>query len=68
MSIYFWEREYKQERGREREGDTESEAGSRLGAVSTEPQADLEPTNCEIMTWAEVGRLTDWAPPGAPMS
>ena len=47
--------------GAEREGDTESEAGSRLWAVSTEPNAGLELTNCEIMTWAEVGRLTDWA-------
>ena len=38
-------------RGRaEREGDTESEAGSRLPAVSTEPDAGLELTNCEIMT------------------
>ena len=35
---------------REREGDTESEAGSRLRAVSTEPDAGLEPTNCEIVT------------------
>ena len=34
----------------EREGDTESEAGSRLGAVSTEPDAGLELSNCEIMT------------------
>ena len=45
----------------EREGDTESEAGSRLRAVSTEPYAGLEPTNCEIMSWAEVGFVTDWA-------
>ena len=45
--------------GAEREGDTESEEGSRLQAVSTEPDAGLELTNCEIMTWAEVGRLTD---------
>ena len=45
----------------EREGDTESEAGSRLWAVSTEPDAGLELTDREIMTWAEVGRLTDWA-------
>ena len=45
----------------QREGDTESEAGSRLWAVSTEPDAGLKPTDCEIMTWAEVGRLTDWA-------
>ena len=31
-------------------GDTESEAGSRLGAVSTEPDTGLKLTNCEIMT------------------
>ena len=37
-------------RGREREEDTESEAGSRLGAVSTEPKAGPKPTSCEIMT------------------
>ena len=36
--------------GSEREGDTESEAGSRLRAVSTEPDAGLEPSNCEITT------------------
>ena len=36
--------------GAEREGDTESETGSRLRAVSTEPDAGLEPTNREIMT------------------
>ena len=47
--------------GAEREGDTESEAGSRLWAVSTEPNAGLKLTNREIMTWAEVGRSTDWA-------
>ena len=35
---------------RETEGDTESEAGSRLPGVSTEPDAGLEPTNREIMT------------------
>ena len=34
----------------EREGDTESEAGSRLCAVSTEPDAGLELTDREIMT------------------
>ena len=47
--------------GREKEGDTESEAGSRLWAVSTEPDTKLELMNCEIMTWAEVGGLTDSA-------
>ena len=34
----------------EREGDTESKAGSRLQAVSTEPDVGLELMNCEIMT------------------
>ena len=42
-------------------GDTESDAGSRLWAVSSEPDAGLRPTDREIMTWAEVGRLTHWA-------
>ena len=45
--------------GAEREGDTESEAGSRLRVISTEPDAGLEPTNLEIMTWAEVRCSTD---------
>ena len=37
-------------RGRaKREVDTESKPGSRLGAVSTEPDADLKLMNCEIM-------------------
>ena len=36
--------------GPEREGDTESEAGSRLRAVSTEPDAGLELLNRETMT------------------
>ena len=36
--------------GAEREGNTESEAGSRLRAVSTEPDVGLKPTNHEIMT------------------
>ena len=36
--------------GAEREGDTESEAGSRLRAVSTDPDAGLKLTNREIMT------------------
>ena len=45
--------------GAERGGDTESEAGSRLRAVSTEPDAGLKLTNCEIMTRAEVRSSTD---------
>ena len=36
--------------GAEREGDTKSEAGLRLRAVSTEPDPGLELTDCEIMT------------------
>ena len=38
------------ERQRDRERETESKAGSRLLAVSTEPNAGLELTNCEIVT------------------
>ena len=34
----------------EREGGTESEAGSRLRAVSAEPDAGLEPPDREIAT------------------
>ena len=37
----------------EREGDTESEAGCRLQAVSTELHAGLELMNWKIMTLAE---------------
>ena len=49
----------------EREGDTESEAGSTLWAVSTEPYPGLKHMNCEIMTWAEV--VLNWlSHPGAP--
>ena len=47
--------------GAEREEDTESEAGSRLRVVSTEPDTEIELTDLEIMTWAEVGHPTDWA-------
>ena len=63
MFIYFWERQRQNASrlGAEREGHTESEAGSRLWAVSTEPNAGLEITNCEILTWAKVRCLTNWA-------
>ena len=61
MFIYFWERDSMSEGRAEREGDTASEVGSSLWAVSTEPNAGLEPMNREIMTWAKVGCLTDWA-------
>ena len=63
MFIYFWQRQRQNASGlgAERKGDTEAEAGSRLWAISKEPDAGLELTSCEIMTWAEVGRSTDWA-------
>ena len=44
------ERECTSRGGAEREGDTESEAGSRLRAVSTELDVGLELTNREIVT------------------
>ena len=40
--------------GAEREGDTESEEGSRLWAVSTESHMGLKLMDREIMTWVEV--------------
>ena len=46
--LFEREREHEQRRGGE--GETESEAGSRLCAVSTEPDAGLKPTDREIMT------------------
>ena len=39
------EKEREQGRGKERQGDTEAKTGSRLLAVSTEPDLGLEPTN-----------------------
>ena len=45
--------------GAERVEDTECKAGSRLRAVSTEPDAGLELMNREIVTRTEVGRLAD---------
>ena len=44
MLIYLRETETVSGGRAEREGDTESEA------VSTEPNMELEPTNCEIVT------------------
>ena len=62
MFTHFWETERQSTRGeRQREGDTETKAGSKPQAVSTEPKVGLEPTDGEIMTWAEVRRPTDWA-------
>ena len=47
--LFLRERERENELGRGREGDTESKADSRRGAVSTEPDAGLELTDHEIM-------------------
>ena len=44
------EREHVQRRGTDREGDIESEAGSRLRTDSSEPDAGLELVNGKIMT------------------
>ena len=63
LHLFIFERESKCEWAGEgvEEGDTESKAGSRLWAVSIEPDVEPELTNREIMTWAEVRRSTDWA-------
>ena len=58
--MFIFERERERDRDRDRDrvqagegqrkGVTESKAGSRLRAVSTEPDVGLKLTNCEIMT------------------
>ena len=53
--------------GSEREWDTESEAGSGLRAVSTEPEEGLQLTSCEMMTWASQ-TLNQLSHPGAPIT
>ena len=56
FNVYFFifererERTRTSRRGAEREGDTESEAGSRLRVVSIEPDMGLELANSQIMT------------------
>ena len=71
LNIYLFlrdrERQSMSRGGAEREGGTESETGSRLWAVSAGPDAGLELTDREIMTWAEVGRLTDQATQAPPI-
>ena len=51
--MFIFERQSMSRGGAEREGDTESEAGSRLWGVSIEPDAGLKLTDHEIMTWAK---------------
>ena len=48
--LFLRERQSASRSGAEKEGDTESEAGSRLQAVSIDPDAGLKLTNHEIMT------------------
>ena len=52
MFIYFEsEKERMSRGGEEREGERESQAGS---VVTMEPDTELDLTDCEIMTWAEI--------------
>ena len=63
---FIFERQSTSSGGAEREGDTESEAGSRLRAVGAEPDAGLKPTNCDhdlSQSWT-LNRLSH---PGAPI-
>ena len=50
MFTFKRERQRASGRGAEREGNTEYEAGSKLRAVSTEPDVGLKLMNHEIMT------------------
>ena len=50
FNVYLVSRECASGGEAEREGDTESEAGSRFRAVHTEPDTGLKPTNHEIVT------------------
>ena len=69
MFIHFWERESEREKARVGEGQREWETqnlkqapGSSFQAISTKSEdTGLKLGNHEIMPWAEVGRLTDWA-------
>ena len=63
LFIFEGERETEHEQGRSRERGRHGIQSrlQALKAVSTEPDEGLEPTNCEIMTWAEAGCPTDWA-------
>ena len=62
LFIFEREREKKGEnkrgRGRERRGQR---IQSGLCTDSSKSSVGLELTNCEVMTWAEVRRSTDWA-------
>ena len=61
--MFIFERERERQNmsrgGAEREGDTKSKAGSRFHTVNAEPNVGLKLKNHEIMTWTEVGCLTN---------
>ena len=64
--IYFWDREKQSMNGgAEREGDTASETGSRLPAISPEPDTGLKLTDREIVTWLK-SDAQPTAPPRRP--
>ena len=65
--MFIFERQSTSGVGAKRERDTEFKAGSRLWAVSTEPDAGLELINQEIMPWDEVGCLTNWTTQSPPL-
>ena len=50
LYLFSRERQSASRGGAEREGDADSEAGSRLRAVGSELAVGLEPPNDEIMT------------------
>ena len=58
--MFLFERDSEWVGEEQRETEIEYEAGSRLQAVSTEPDAGLKPTNRETMIWAKVRHLADW--------
>ena len=61
FNVYLFLRERETECEQERSRERRQRIQSRLWAVSTEPSVGLELMNCEIMTWAKVRGLTDWA-------
>ena len=68
MFTYFWERQRQNVSGlgAEREGDTESEVGSRLQAISTEPNVGLELTELWDHDLSQSQTLNWLSHPGAP--
>ena len=62
MFIYFWQREQERACARRRRGrEREMENPKQTLYWQQRAEAGLEPTNHDIMTWAEDRCLTDWA-------